>query len=324
MALPQAIQQASEEAEALQAQMYTVAEEAVPAGDHTDTENAVPEAESNVVDLPRQSEPVPVETPRAAEPAEDAGYWKQKFLTLQGKFNAEVPQLHQQVREQGNKLARLTELLEAQRETPAPDATQDSNDEEEYGTSWVATVDRRAEARAKQLVALEVAKLRKEFSEVQEQVGQVNEHVAQTASEKFWAGVMTLVPDWKSVDADPAWIDWLDTTPEFSMDTYRSMASRAISMGDAQKIASLVKQFRGPQAALPAPPPAVNPELLRQVSPSTSRASPPPPQTGRIWSAAEYQSAMDVRNVQRFGKVESDRLEAEANHAVAEGRVRWG
>ena len=134
---------------------------------------------------------------------------------------------------------------------------------------------------------------------------------------------MTLVPEWKQIDSDPAWIEWLDTTPEFAEDTYRELASKAISKGDARKIANLVAKWRGPQVAPVSQPSDARAELQRQVTPSSTKASAPPPQGGKIWTRAEYEAAMDVRNVQKFGQKESDRLEAEANAAVADGRVRW-
>ena len=55
-------------------------------------EEAIPEA---VVDEPK-------EEPK--KPDEDAGVWKQKYKTLQGMYDKEVPQLHTQVREMNQQL----------------------------------------------------------------------------------------------------------------------------------------------------------------------------------------------------------------------------
>lgn len=328
MAMPQAIQRAVEQAEVLQAQIYPENPAPTEPVEQTVEVETAPDAQpTNVVELQRPAEPAPVETPKPADVSEDVSYWKQKFSSLQGKFNAEVPQLHQQLREQSQRLSKVLEQLQSQTDAPPASDARDSQDAEDFGPPMTEMVDRRAEAIARkvvsQVVAQELAALRKEFGTMQESVGAVTERVAMTESEKFWAGVMTLVPDWKQIDDSPEWRAWLDTTPEFAEDTYRDLATKAIYKGDAQKIANLVKLFRGPAPQAPVAPPAVNPELLRQVAPSTSRASAPAPQAGKVWSAAEYSAAMDVRNVQRFGQAEADRLEAEATQAVAEGRVRW-
>jgi hypothetical protein len=269
---------------------------------------------------------VPVETPKPVEATDAEKYWKQKFDSLQGKFNAEVPNLYQKLKEQDIALAKLQEQANARDEVPSTDdAARNSKDVEDYGADLVDMVTRKAESIARNAVAQEIAKLRNEFGAVREQVGQVSNQVYQSEADKFWAGVMNLVPDWKQIDADPNWIAWLDTSPEFAEDTYRELASKAIAKGDAQKIANLVAKWRGPQAPSPTPaqPSVAQAELRRQVAPSTARASDAPPQGGKIWTLADYEAAMDVRNVSRLGKKESDRLEAEANLAVAEGRVRW-
>ena len=327
MAIPAAVQKQVDQAEALQAQLYTVEEQASAEAEQTAPEEVVAETPSNVVELPRQAEPAQVETPKPVEASDAEKYWKQKFDSLQGKFNAEVPQLYQKLKEQETALAKLTEQVQTRAETPTPDDnTRDSKDVEDYGADLVDMVNRKAESIARKAVAAEIAKLRGEFGAVQEQVGQVSNQVYQSESDKFWTGVMNLVPDWKQIDADPNWIAWLDTTPEFAEDTYRELASKAIAKGDAQKIANLVTKWRGPQEAAPqAPvqPSQAQAELRRQVAPSTAKSSNPPPQGGKVWSMAEYEAAMDVRNVRRLGQKEADRLEAEANLAVAEGRVRW-
>jgi hypothetical protein len=326
MALPQAVQQQIDQAETLQQQLYGNGETAEVKTDQPVAETPVEEA-SNVVELSRAEPVKAVETPRADSRENDAEYWKSRFSTMQGKFNAEVPQLYQQVKEQNQRIAELAAQLQARDERPAPtdDALVTSKDEEDYGADLIDMTRRVARETVSKEIAKAMAELRKDVGSVREHVGQVSDQVAQTSAEKFWTGVMNLVPDWKAVDSDPAWIDWLDTTPEFAEDTYRTLAAKAIQRGDAQKIANLVARWRGPNQTQQAPArsPAVQSELQRQVTPSTQRSSTPPPQGGKVWSVEEYKAAMDVRNVQKFGQKEADRLEAEANQAVADGRVRW-
>ena len=123
-----------------------------------------------------------------------------------------------------------------------------------------------------------------------------------------------------SPEPDPAWIEFLNTSPEFSEDSYRSIASRAVANGNATKVAALVKMWRG--ATAPAPKPAPNPELVRQQAPSPTRSSAPPPGE-RVWSRAEYERAYDPRHLRTLSSDESARLQAEADRAVAENRVQW-
>ena len=290
---------------------------------------------SNVVELPKPAEPVVVaETPKPpAEPAEDLTYWKKRFETVQGKLNSEMPQLYQQLREQSQQIQALVSQLQERKAEPTPEPQSSlvtPKDVEDYGADLVDFNRRVALDTTRSELANLEARLRKEFGVVQDQVSQVSNQVYQSEYDKFWGGVMNLVPDWKQIDQDPNWVAFLDTTPEFAEDTYRELAGKAIAKGDAQKIAKLVSVWRGPQQSAPLPTPAPAPaqpdmqaELQRQIAPSTSRASAPPQPAGKIWSGADYEAAYDVRNVARFGEKEANRLISEADRAVAEGRVRW-
>lgn len=323
MAIPAVIQQQIEQAEAIQQQVYAEQSEPAPEVAPPDPEDIVAELPSNVVELPRTAEPAQAETPKP--PADDAAYWKQRFSTVQGVLDAEVPRLTQQAREQTKQIQELLKKLEEREAEPVRDAQVTSKDDEEFGADLVAMVRRTSTEVGKHVVDMALAEFRKEFGAVREQVGAVSDRVAQTASERFWGEVETLVPDWKQLDADPRWIDFLDTTPDFSESTYRQLASDAIQKGNAQKIARLVATWKTtfgvPPQAQPRPDPQA--ELQRQVAPNTAKTGTSVPIGGKIWSKGEYEQAMDVRNVQRYGPVEAARLEADANQAVADGRVRW-
>lgn len=337
MALPQAVQNQVEQAEALQQHLYAVEEQATAQADQTAPIENAEEIPSNVVELPKQAEPVQEVTPTQPVPdqKDDVAYWKQKFDSLRGKFDAEVPTLYQQLKEQNAQLQKLAQQLQERESAPTAkeqdeQALVTSKDVDDYGADLVDMVRRAAQEVSQKAVTHAISELRKEFGAVKEQMGTVTERVYQSESDKFWAGVMNLVPDWKQIDADPRWIEFLDTTPEFAEDTYRELAGKAIQRGDATKIAKLVETWRVTQGIVPAQQQQQaqrnqqqQAELARQVAPTTSKAGTNVPTGEKIWSREEYEVAMDVRNVRRLGQAEADRLEAEANRAVAEGRVRW-
>jgi len=317
-ALPKAIQDQVDQAEALQQQLYpedAPTEPVEPPAEPVEAE----EPPSNVVELTKPQ--TPPEAPPAREDTVD--YWKSRFETLRGKFDAEVPALHHQLKEQA---AQLKQLAENQQKKPdaADEPLVTDKDRDEFGSDYVDFVEKLSTRVAQSAVAQAVAELRKEFGVVQDRVGQVAERVVMSESEKFWSGVLTLVPEWKQIDADQRWFDWLDTSPDFSEETYREIAGKAIAKGNAQKIAALVKKWKEELGlSTPAPAAEPKPDLSSQVAPSTSRASAPPPPGQKIWSKAEYESAYDPRNVSRYGVQKAGELIAAADQAVADGRVRW-
>lgn len=329
MALPKAIQQAADEADALQQQLYgeRQAEAETPAAqtDSSQVQEAPVASEqqaSNVVELHTQATPEPESA--QPKPAQD-DQWQQRYKTLQSKFDREVPALHAQLREQSQQMQNLLAELQKQKESPKADTSSGGEvtpkDEEDFGSDLVDMVRRCAREIVRREAIPLIDGLRKEL---QGMLAPVAERVERSASDRFWDTVKTFVPDWDAIDNNPDWWEFLNTTPEFAEDSYRELATKAIAKGDATKIANLVKLWRGHAAPQPVVTPATpKPDLQRQVTPSTSRASAPVPQTGKIWTKAEYEAAMDVRNISRVGAAEADRLVAEATQAVAEGRVRW-
>lgn len=338
MALPAAVQRQVEEAEALQQQLYApqpAPDQPVEAPTEAVTEAAATEeaAPTNVVELPRPAEPATPspEAPKSRE--EDPAYWRQRFQTVSGILDTEVPRLTAQVKEQSAQIQQLLRQLEQPKaaEQPKDGALVTSKDEEDFGSDLIDMVRRCALETVRREFAPMTAKLEKLEKELQEKLSAVAGRVEKSDADKFWDKVKTHVPDWDAIDNDPSWWEFLNTTPEFAEDSYRELAARAIQKGDATKIANLVKLWRGPVVApvppvppaTPTPPAAPKPELQRQVAPSTSRASAPVQPTGQIWTRADYEAAMDVRNIQRLGAAKTEKLVNAANLAVAEGRIHW-
>ena len=322
MALPQAIERQAAEAEQLQASIYgsqaesTEVDQPVPVV----VTPASPKNTASVVEMPVVAEPVQV------EPKEDVAYWKKRFETVQGKLNAEMPQLHQQLREQGEQLKDLSNQL-SEKATPAEAAPSlvTQKDLDDYGEDLIDTVRRTSTEMAKQVFAAERAALEKRFGAVESQMGQVGRQVERTAVETFWGDVTKLTPDWATVDKNPTWIDWLDSSPDYADVTYRSLAGQAIQRGDPQKIAKLVETWKREtgqtQSAGTSRRP--QPNLSGQQAPSTVRSGGSTPVTALTYSRAEYEALYDVRNPRRYGDKKAEEMIAEADLAVAENRVRW-
>jgi hypothetical protein len=62
-------------------------------------EQPAPATEVNTPPVqPAAEPPAPAAPVASAEPVQDAEYWRRRFETMQGKYNAEVPRLHQDLR----------------------------------------------------------------------------------------------------------------------------------------------------------------------------------------------------------------------------------
>lgn len=320
MALPEAIQNQIAEAEAIQQQVYGQAQEGVTPAEQT----AAPvDTSAEVKEEPQVAEPVQQEVKPEPAPEDD------RYKTLKGKYDAEVPRLHKelkereyQMRDMYRQMQELQSRLENVEKAPEPKTGEPAatdKDREDFGSDLVEMVERIAAS----ATAKAVSESEKRITAVLQQLGAVQERVQLSEADKFWGRVKSLVADWEQVDADENWIAFLDTTPDYTTETYRELAAKAIQAGKAEAVAKLVDIWRGPAKQAEPPKPQVNPDLQRQVQPSSVKSTAPAPAAGRIISRQEYESLYDVRNVQRYGHKKAAEMQAEADLAVAEGRVHW-
>ena len=114
MALPKQVQQQLDEVEELEKQLEAQGEETKAKPEvkkkKTSKKAKAKDTEVEVTDDEPIEEPVAVEATPADDSIEEVSEsFKQKYATLRGKYDAEVPRLHQQVKE-------LTDQMNAIRE----------------------------------------------------------------------------------------------------------------------------------------------------------------------------------------------------------------
>lgn len=289
---------------------------------------------------PENLETQPTQTP-APEPAEtaqtppvevDDGF-KKKYDALTGKYNKEVPRLHEQLREQATSLQKLQDELAALKakpvEPPKPkEALVTEKDEETFGKDLIDVARRVAQdeitALSERFSAME--RILAGIAKIPERVQQIETRQVQSAEERFWNDINTAIPDWNEVDADPEWIEFLGQKAPFSVRQYRELAVEAISVGDVASIVELVNLWKDKSGKTQAATQQskIQQELQSQTQPSKQRAAQPiNTDKGRTWTGEEYQMAFDPRLSRTMSQTEIDKLQAEAEQAYAEGRVNW-
>lgn len=314
--LPEAIQRQVAEAEALERELYG---EPTPVPGNTE-----PPAESPVpVDPPV----APVEPPAPPQPSAEDEYRK-KYEVLQGKYNAEVPRLHEQLREATAQIQQALAELNALKSAPPPQPPappQPDNDAEVFGEDIVEAIDRRAEQRARKLVEAELAKVNSYVKSLEDRLSGVSTQVTLTAQDRFLKTLGENVPDYEQLNTDPGFLGWLgEVDPVYGLPRQEALNAAAKNL-DAARVSTIFlayKQLTGKQVEQAAAQ-STRQELERQVAPPTARTAPPQAPAGRVWTAAEYQAALDPRNIAKLGREAADRLFSEAEQALAEGRVRF-
>lgn len=321
--LPKAIQAEVDAAAAIEAQI--AAKQAAPQGNTPE-----PQAEPAATPATEPADKVTEPTPQPTDDHQDDA-WKQKFDVLTGKYNAEVPRLYQQLKEQASALDRLQAELEANKAKPAePEKAKESlvtsNDEETFGSDLIDLA-RRVTRDEVGVVLNRIGQLERmleNISQLPKQVEQVVQSQQESNEQRFWGAVAAAVPDWNQVDADPRWIEWLGQTPPFAVKTYRELAGDAIAAGSVDKIAELVKAWKQDAGIAQAQQTQSNnkQELQRQVAPTKSNAS-NVPQGKKVWTGADYEKAFDPRLSTEMSEADIEALQAEAELAYQEGRIQW-
>ena len=214
----------------------------------------------------------------------------QKYKTLQGMFNAEVPRLQGKTREQEQRIQQLEQLLAsvaqqqqqqqqkaAEPQTPA--ALISAAEAEEYGQSLdvMRRVSREELAPLMQRFSrIEgmLQQLQQTQSTVVPQLQQVQQRQAVSAEQQFWADLTGAVSTWREVNDNPDFQQWLlqaDPLTGITRQTYLEDAQRAL---DAQRVANFFRtwlEMTGPAVAQTNGRANPQSELERQVAPGKSK-----------------------------------------------------
>ena len=260
----------------------------------------------------------------------------QKYKTLQGMYNAEVPRLHQQNRELSQRLQQLEQLLatmSAQQkpaEQPQPERYISDKDIEEYGES--IDVMRRVTKDEISSVAQRLAFIEQQLTQVQTNIVPQVQAVAQrqhvSAEQQFWADLAAAVPNFRDVNGDADFQTWLlesDPLTGITRQTYLEDAQRGL---DARRVASIFRAWvdsTGQATIAQSPSRAANSELEKQVAPGRSRGTgTPAPSQARTYTPQDIQKFFnDVRAGKYKGREqERDRIERDIFAAQRENRIQ--
>lgn len=318
MSLPRAIQKQVEDADALVAQMN-----GQPANTDTDPnppdpnpEPQPPEPQPQNISPEPEPKPIPEET------------WEQRYRGLQGKYDAEVPRLHSQLREMNAQLQQLiadNAVLKAQKtaEPPAPAKTLiTEQDKEAFGSDLIDLIDRATEQKIAGYREAE-AQLKAEIAELKGKLGNVSERQVVSDKDRFMMQLGQLVSDWEAINVDPGFLTWLsEVDPVYGLPRQAAL-NNAYEAFDAQRTANIFKQYKALTA--PAQPAQNKPNLQSQVAPTRSRTSPAPATNSaekRTYTQGEITQFYEEWRRGYLDNDEAVRMEKEIHAAIAEGRIR--
>lgn len=271
-----------------------------------------------------------------AEETEEEERFRKKYETLQGKYNAEVPRLHEELRNLKDQIFERLGSLEAAPKKPLPTEPEVDDFEEEleqyrleHGSDLLKAIDRIAERRVKSLLQETVGPVAKKVEDVEEAqyknaqldfVGAVDERVAE--------GI-----DWRALwrGENPEFNAFLDQPDPSGFYTYRELAVMSNNQWNADRLAKIFNAFHEAKAPRKAPDkPGEKPEARKPTPREEARVSPPrtPPQQEpeadepRIWTKAMIKEFEANDRKGKYDKATSDALWNDLLRAPGEKRVQ--
>lgn len=333
MAIPKQVQMQSEAVQELYKELNgeVEAQGDAPEAAANDAEQPVEEV---VADSVEEQAPQSGTEEQGQPDTEPKDTWEQKYKTLQGMYNAEVPRMKAENRGLADRVAQMEQLLSTLNSQPAAqpvssDPLITDKDVQEYGDS--IDVMRRAAREEVAQANTRVAQLEQQVMQMQTsvvpQMNQISHAQAQTATQQFWADLSGRVPEWQDINNDQNFQSWLleiDPLTGISRQTYLEDAQSNL---DSNRVAQF---FRSWQEANGTPSVAQtnrkvpSEQLEKQVSPGRGRSGTNTmPSEGQTYSPADIEQFFDaVRKGKYKGREEErGRIERDIFAAQREGRI---
>lgn len=298
--IPASIQREIDEAEALERELT---EQVSP------PEEVEAVVNDQITDAVTQSEP---EVPAPSAELEEET-WEQRYRVLLGKYDAEVPRLHAQVRELTDNLNQLMTRLQSE-PVAAPIVPQSEVSPEDIANFGEDIVDL-----ARRIAAAEAAR---QIAATTQRVDQVEGRVQETERDRFYSTLTMRVPNWGEINREQGWLQWLgEYDPIAGVSRQRALDSAQDAM-DVDRVAAIFNAYVVTRQHL-SPPTTAAPSsaLQEQLVPRSQGTSNATPSGKRVYTEAETQALLSWHNLRRLSAEQQDALEQEIQTAYLEGRV---
>lgn len=277
---------------------------------------------------PQQPQQAPQQQPGPSE-------WEQRYNTLQGKYNTELPELRGQVRSLQEMLAAMQQLRppapepQPQPQFSLPPGAIPEADVEAYGEDLVSAAQRWAEAR----LAPRFAHLEQRLERVE---GGNQQLASYTTGQHVEQYLNRVVPEWEQLNKTQDFITWLNQVDPFSGQVRKVLADEAYRVGDGARTAAFFQAYLREHTAVGQPPgiqygqtgaaaPAARLPLAELAVPGrgapVTSPTPSAPER-RTWTGQSINAFYRDKQRGRFSEAEADRIERDIFAAQLDGRYQ--
>ena len=330
MALPAQVQKQSEAVNKLYEELNADQGDVADDAQDTDVTEAADSGEEQAPVTPQR------EQAGGASIDDEEETFEQRWRSLQGMYNAEVPRLHAEKRELTSRVTQLEQLLSTMgtgdaKQTPQtePERMVTDQDLEDYGDS--IDVMRRVFREEASSLKQENQQLRQLVQQMQAnvvpQVQPLSQRQAVSSEQQFWSELHRTVPDWQEINNDKQFQTWLlevDPLTGVSRQTYLDEAQKSLDASRVARFFDTWKGLTGTPSAQNARSAQTSSELEKQVAPGKGRSGGPKnsgdPKTYTPQDIRDFFA--DVQRGKYKGREsERDRIERDIFAAQRDGRI---
>lgn len=255
----------------------------------------------------------PVQDAVKPQEVDEVSKLQNKYNSLRGKYDAEVPRLNQTVRDmeaQINALREENDRLQEVAATQEPPVGLTEQDVDVYGQDMVDMVQRTARQVAG-TSNVETARLRSEIEQLKAQMNATKQASDASAEREFTRVFDEAIPNWRELNEDPEFLEWLKTPiPGYGVPRQIAL-NGAVAQMDAHQAVEIFKEFIQEKQA------KRGNGLSRQIQPDYARRSVQPAGTvPQTWTQAKVSEFYERARRGEFTPEQYQRLENELNDAL--------
>lgn len=299
MTLPKSVQAQIDQADSLYQEAYGAQDDPETAEQATEETEEAGSEEST-------AQPAEEQQPAEQEENRDSLYWQHRFQVLQGKYNAEVPALREEIRTLQNQLQQQPAQPNGKAGELADTISSQLSEEEMelLGPELVQVIQK--------LVGRQGTA---EVDQLKQEVSSLKRNEQEHAEAEFWAAINSRVPDWQQLQSTAEARQWLTGYDRMTGMTRNQLLVSAQQSLNAYQVVEIFNQLRqdtqGNASRVPA----------NKVTPQQSRATNAPQPQGDIWTRDSINQFYRDKTTGRYSEEEGRKLEDDLFKAQAEGRV---
>lgn len=285
---------------------------------HFNTTQEVDDSEPEADDNTEEAEP----TTNTSQLDEEELKYRDRYLVLQGKYNAEVPRIAAELQELRSYIAEQAALEAERKLNPQINNNEPATDplselKEEYSEDFVEKI----QYLINQTVQKQIEPL---AATTQQKIATVEDTQIASARAAFKAELSEKVPNWEALvtGQDKNFIEFANKLDPTGLYTYGQLIQSANDNWDIDRMAAILQNYNSQTQAPQKESITKQKQAMIAPSRSTTSSNTVPNESGKIWTASEIiQFQIDDRKG-KYDDETSKRMYADLLAASSEGRIR--